>query len=233
MSTHEHLQQSGGGSGNSFINHVFNFDHETKNSLMNLSQYILLAIIPLNMANHFIDNIVPNADDSKGNIEIFAEVSGQVIFTFLVIFFIHRLITFVPTYSGRAYDSLNLINLVLAFLVICYDCGKVGKKVKILLERVGELWEGKPKQQQQQQQQKPNGRVVITQPISGLQQPQPTHQASRADYVQANQAMQPSQPAAPTPPPQQEAMAGGLQNSQIFEPMAANGALGGSFGSAF
>tara|TARA_B110000008_G_scaffold278694_1_gene323235 strand:- start:917 stop:1612 length:696 start_codon:yes stop_codon:yes gene_type:complete len=231
MSTTGEISQSGGGSGNSFINHVFNFDHETKNSLMNLSQYILLAIIPLNIANHFIDNIVPNADDSKGNIEIFAEVSGQVIFTFLLIFLIHRLITFIPTYSGRAYDSLNLINLVLAFLVICYDCGKVGKKVKILLERVQELWEGKAKEQPKQKQQ-PNGRVVITQPISGLQQPQPTHQASRADYVQANQAMQPSQ-AAPAPPPQQEAMAGGLQNSQIFEPMAANGALGGSFGSAF
>lgn len=234
MSTPGEISQTGGGSGNSFINHVFNFDHETKNSLMNLSQYILLAIIPLNMANHFIDNIVPNADDSKGNIEIFAEVSGQVIFTFLIIFFVHRLITFVPTYSGRAYDSLNLINLVLAFLVICYDCGKVGKKVRILLDRVGELWEGKAPQQQQKKQ--PAGKVVITQPISGLKQPQPTHQASRADYVQANQAMQPAAQA-PAPPPQQEAMAGGMAggmpNTQLFEPMAANGALGGSFGSAF
>lgn len=228
MSTTGEITQSGGGSGNSFINHVFNFDHETKNSLTNLVQYIVLAIIPLNMANHFIDSVVPNADDSKGNIEIFAEVSGQLIFTFLVIFFIHRLITFIPTYSGRAYDSLNLINLVLAFLVICYDCGKVGKKVKILLERVQELWEGKAQATEQKKQ--PAGKVVITQPISGLQAPQPTHQASRADYVQANQAMQPS---APTPPPQQEAMAGGMPNAQIFEPMAANGALGGSFGSAF
>ncbi len=230
MSTSETaLTQSGGGSGNSFINHVFNFDHETKNSLMNLVQYIVLAIIPLNMANHFIDSVVPNADDSKGNIEIFAEVSGQLIFTFLLIFFVHRLITFLPTYSGRAYDSLNLINLVLAFLIICYDCGKVGKKVKILLERVQELWEGKEKKQQQKKQQA--GKVVITQPISGLQQPQPTHQASRADYVQASQAMQPAQQAPQQQ--QQEAMAGGMPNTQIFEPMAANSALGGGFGSAF
>ena len=116
-------------------------------------------------------------------------------------------------------------------MVICYDCGKMGKKIKILLERVSELWEGKAPQQQQQKKQ-PAGKVVVTQPISGLQQPQPTHQASRADYVQANQAMQPAQQA-PTPPPQQEAMAGGMPNTQLFEPMAANGALGGSFGSAF
>jgi hypothetical protein len=230
MSTPGEITQSGGGSGNSFINHVFNFDHETKNSLMNLVQYILLAIIPLNMANHFIENIVPNADDSKGNIEIFAEVSGQLIFTFVLIFFVHRLITFIPTYSGRAYDSLNLINLVLAFMVICYDCGKMGKKIKILLERVQELWEGK-QQQQQQQKKQPTGRVVITQPISGLQQPQPTHQASRADFVQESQAMQPAPPAPQQQ--QQEAMAGGMPNTQLFEPMAANSALGGGFGSAF
>ena len=41
------------------------------------------------------------------------------------------------------------------------------------------------------------------------------------------------QPAPPAPQQQQEAMAGGMPNAQLFEPMAANSALGGGFGSAF
>ena len=45
------------------------------------------------------------------HIELLAEVLGQTILLFLGIFFIHRLITFIPTYSGRSYGSLNIFNL--------------------------------------------------------------------------------------------------------------------------
>lgn len=230
MSTPE--QPLTGGGGNTFINHVFNFDNETKHSLMNIIQYICLAIIPCSILNHFINNVIPEPDESKGNIEITAEVLGHFIMVFVGILFVHRLITYAPTYSGRSYDNLNLINLILAVMVIAYESNnKAGSKIKILLERVQELWEGKPKKEEKKGN---NGSpsVVVSQPISGLQQPMPTHQASRADYVQANNAMQ--QPAQQQQ--QQESMQGGMggMNAPLFnEPMAANGALGGAFGSAF
>lgn len=231
MSTPE--QPLSGGGGNTFINHVFNFDNETKHSLMNIIQYICLAIIPCSVMNNFVNNIIPEPDDSKGNIEITAEVLGHFIMVFVSIVFVHRLITYVPTYSGRTYDNLNVINLILAIMVIAYESNnKVGSKIKILLERVQELWDGKPKKEENKGNNNGSPNVVVSQPISGLQQPMPTHQVSRADYVQANNAMQ--QPAQQQQ--QQETMQGGMggMNTPLFnEPMAANGALGGSFGSAF
>lgn len=231
MSTPGEVMQTGGG--NTFINHVFNFDNETKHSLMNITQYICLAIIPCSIINHFIDNIIPEPDESKGNIEMTAEVLGHFIMVFITILFVHRLVTYIPTYSGRTYDSLNLINLILAVIVISYESNnKAGAKIKILLDRVQELWEGKAKQPEKNNGGTASPNVVVSQPISGLQQPIPTHQSSRADYVQVNNAMK--QPAQQQQ--QQETMQGSMggMNTPLFnEPMAANGALGGGFGSAF
>ena len=226
----ENIQAGGGG--NTFINHVFNFDNSTKHTLINIVQYLCLAIIPCSVANHFINSIIPEPDESKGNIEISAEILGHFIMVFVFMLFVHRLVTYVPTYSGRTYDNLNVINLILALLVVAYESNnKAGSKIKILMERIQEMWEGKPREEAKKGDSSGKPSVVISQPISGLQQPIPTHQTSRADYVQANQAMK-------QPPPQQqqqETMQGGMSgmNTQMFEPMAANGALGGSFGSAF
>ena len=85
-----------------FINHVFNFDTETKNDLLNIGQYLLLALVPMALYNHLVDSLIPEPDESKGNLEILAEVVGQFALVLSGIFLIHRLITYVPTYSGRA-----------------------------------------------------------------------------------------------------------------------------------
>ena len=37
--------------GKGFINHVFNFDNDTKVELMNISQYLLFVLIPLSFIN--------------------------------------------------------------------------------------------------------------------------------------------------------------------------------------
>ena len=164
---------------------------------------------------------------------------------FLGIFFIHRLITFVPTYSGRAYGSLNIFNLILFFFVIVYDLdGNMGKKVKILMNRAEEIWGGKSEEKKEQQKGKQNV-VTTSQPISGqgsaqLPPAQPTHQASRADYMMQQQQMQAPQTAVQNsitgdsayggPHVQKSGIDAGMS---IQEPMAANDALGGSFGSAW
>jgi hypothetical protein len=223
--------QSGGG-GNTFINHVFNFDNSTKHALMNILQYLCLAIIPCSILNHFINSIIPEPDESKGNIEISAEILGHFVMVFIFMLFVHRLVTYVPTYSGRTYDNLNVINLIIALLVVAYESNnKAGSKIKIIIERVQEMWDGSPKKEKQAPNNNGKPGIVVSQPISGLQQPLPTHQVSRADYVQANEAMK--QPAQQQQ--QQETMQSGMggMNAPVFEPMAANGALGGGFGSAF
>lgn len=228
-----------------FVQHVFNFDDDTKNAIINLIQYILLAIIPITLLNKSIEALIcQDCDKSKGNIEILAEILGQTVMLFLGIFFIHRIITFVPTYSGRAYGSLNLFNLVLFFFVMVYDLnGNVGKKLKLLMNRVEELWGGKSEQESNNKnKQAPQNVVTSSQPISGQMPPQaqPTHQVSRADYVMQQQQMQ-----APQTP--ETAVQNAVTSDNIYdgpqvqkqstqalssqEPMAANEAFTGGFSS--
>ena len=126
-----------------FISHVFNFDDTSKKELMNITQYSLLSIIPIAFLNKSIQQLIPEADDSKGSIEILAEICTQIILLFLGIFFIHRIVSYVPTYSKLNYENFNVVNIVIGFLVIVLSLQtKLGLKLNILTERILNLVEG-------------------------------------------------------------------------------------------
>ena len=226
-----------------FINHVFNFDTETKNDLLNIGQYLLLALVPMALYNHLVDSLIPEPDESKGNLELLGEVVGQFVLVLAGLFLIHRLITYVPTYSGRAHGSMNLFSIILIFIVLAYESHtKVGEKMKILIERLAELWEGKKEDDKKKK--KDPSVVKVTQPISRAGMPT-QHVASRADYLNSPNAMNsPTQmlpPVASQDIPQTNSGASNqIYNSGGFnglvdannpvmsqEPMAANAALGG------
>lgn len=225
---------------NGFINHVFNFDNDTKCELMNLLQYVVLAIIPISLYNYVVDSVIPEVDESKSNLEILAEVVGQLSLLVVGLFFIDRLITYVPTYSGRAFGNMNLFSVLLVMMVMAYESKtKVGVKTKILLNRLKELWDGKKSDEKDEKKNKKDGSVVkVTQPISRAGMP--THQPSRADYLNShNQMVSPTQMMPPADEVQNDSGAsnqmynsggfGGLQGANqvgASEPMAANEGFG-------
>ena len=61
-----------------FIGHVFNFDDNTKTMLLNLFQYLGLAIIPVIVLNKTIQKYFPAEDTKKPSLEIGAEVLAEV-----------------------------------------------------------------------------------------------------------------------------------------------------------
>ena len=129
---------------NSFINHVFNFDNDTKCELLNTGQYALLAILPMGLYNYIVDSVIPEVDESKSNLEILAEIIGQVLLLLSGFFLLHRLITYVPTYSGRAFGDMNVFSIILLLLALSYDSHtKIGEKTKILMNRLKDIWDGK------------------------------------------------------------------------------------------
>jgi len=157
---------SSGGAGPSLIKHVFNFDDDSKNEMMNIIQYSLLAVIPIVFLNKSIQKFVPDIDEEKGSLEVLVEVIGQIVVMFIGILLIHRLITYIPTYSNVKYADFNIINIILGFLVIVLSLQtKLGEKVNILLERIIEVVEGKVNIKEGQQNQQANG-VSVSQPIS-------------------------------------------------------------------
>jgi len=231
-----------------FFKHVFNFDDDSKSEILNTLQYILLAIIPVVILNKTIGRYVPEADNKKGSVEITAEILIQVIVTFLGLLLIHRIITYVPTYSNTKYPDFHIIFIVLAILMITMSLQtKLGEKVSILVDRISELWNGPSETKKPNQ--KGNGNVKVTQPISGqMQQPQQmgpiTGQPSFTEGTAISALPNYEQPAATQQLPNYNNMyrqdttplvgaaTPGIGMEGFGEPMAANSVLGGgSFGS--
>jgi len=126
-----------------FVGHVFNFNANAKEEMLNIVQYAILAVIPVVILNKSIQRFIPEVDDDKGTVEIVVEVVLQIIIMFLGVFFIDRLITFVPTYSEKKYEPLSVTNVILSMLVITLSLQtRLGEKVSILADRVGDLWAG-------------------------------------------------------------------------------------------
>ena len=153
-----------------FFRHVFNFDDDSKTDILNIIQYALIAIIPVVILNKTIGKYVPESDDRKGSLELSAEIVIQVIVTFMGLLIIHRIVTFIPTYSETKYPEFHIVYIVLAVLMITMSLQtKLGEKVSVLVDRAMELWDGKSDTK------KKNGKntVKVSQPISGQVTGQP------------------------------------------------------------
>lgn len=230
----------------SFFKHVFNFDDDSKSEILNILQYSMIAIIPVVSLNKAMQKYVPESDDKKSSLEISAEIVIQIIVMFIGLLLIHRMITYVPTYSGTAYPEFHLIFIVLAILMITMSLQtKLGEKVSILVDRLSELWNGK---QDKKKQGKNIGNVKVSQPISGQQTVSTEYTDGTAiSALPAYAVTQGNENSlAPQQLPNYDAMyrqdttplvgaasPGGSEGMMTMEPMAANAVLGGSFGSSW
>tara|TARA_X000000950_G_scaffold256095_1_gene321292 strand:+ start:868 stop:1647 length:780 start_codon:yes stop_codon:yes gene_type:complete len=101
------------------LKHVFKFDDKTKNLLLNTIQYLVILVIPLKLINDVLEYLFENQNyTNRNNFVILAECLLEIILTIIVIFIIHRFITYMPTYSGTPISNINLIHI--AILVAFY-----------------------------------------------------------------------------------------------------------------
>jgi len=232
-----------------FFRHVFNFDDDSKTDILNIIQYALIAILPIVILNKSIGKYVPESDDRKGSLELSAEIIIQIIVTFMGLLIIHRIITFIPTYSETKYPEFHIVYIILAVLMITMSLQtKLGEKVSVLVDRAMELWDGKSDSR------KKNGKntVKVSQPISGQVTGQPMNNPAMTQSLytdgtaisslptnESSNQMQPQQL------PNYDAMykqdttplvgaaTPGIRQESFGEPMAASEVLGGSFGSSW
>jgi len=228
-----------------FVKHVFKFDDESKGELLNIIQYAILAIVPIVVLNKVMQKYVPEASDEKGSLELVAEVIIQTLAMFVGIFFINRIITYIPTYSGVKYQDFNVVCIILAVLMITMSLQtKLGEKVSILSDRIQELWSGKSDTKGNKK-----GSVRVSQPLSGQGQGQGqgSYREGLTDMKDGNSTAISSLPSVGQMAPQQSpdfnemykkqptplinAATPGSDNPYASnEPMAANEAMGGMFG---
>jgi len=222
-----------------FFSHVFSTNEEGKAELLNVIQYSLLGIIPIVILNKLISRFIPEADPDNSSLELLAEIFIQIVIMFCGIIIIHRVITYIPTYSGFKYESLVLTNVILGFLILVLSIQtKLGIKVNIIVDRIYELWEGTSSS---------SSSGGGSSSSYSKKTPVSKHMPSQADHLD-NSFMQvdmfPPAPVATTKPANNTydtmmrgSGGGGNNGSPIVEsymgPMAANSVLGGSFGSTF
>lgn len=218
-----------------FFSHIFSTTEEGKAEVLNVVQYAMMGVVPIVALNKLVQRFIPEADPESSTIELLAEIVIQLVIMFCGIIVIHRMITYVPTYSGFKYESLTLTNVILAFLIIVLSIQtKLGIKVNIIFDRAMELWNGPSDE-----------RVASVKKNVRTSQPISQHAPSQADYLD-NSSMQngmfPPAPIATSRPVQQapdnydHMMRGGaasMDYGHSMGPMAANGVLGGAFGAAF
>lgn len=214
-----------------FFSHVFSTNEEGKAEILNVVQYAIMGVIPIVILNKTIQRFIPEADTENTSLELLAEILIQLIIMFCGIIVIHRIITYFPTYSGFKYESLTLTNVVLAFLIIVLSIQtKLGIKVNILIERALELWNGPNDDNIKNVKRniRYNNQII-------------KHSPSQADYLDNSQTQSGVFPPAPIATTMQNNMMPSQNNNQqsvqdyqgSMGPMAANGVLGGAFGSIF
>jgi hypothetical protein len=224
------LQETTEGPKRTFLGHVFSSTQEGKAEFLNVIQYAFMAIVPVVLLNKSIQRFIPEADTEKSPLELLAEIFIQLIVMFCGIIIIHRVITYFPTYSGFKYEHLTLTTVILAFLIIVLSIQtKLGLKVNILVDRLGDLWNGATKDKASIK-----NNVRVNKPDM--------HSPSQADHLDSSAVQQnifPPAPVAGTSAPKQsyDSMIRGSGMSDDYGsymgPMAANSVLGGAFGSAF
>jgi hypothetical protein len=214
-----------------FFNHVFSTTEEGKAELLNVIQYSLLGIIPIVILNKLISRFIPEADPDNSSLELLAEIFIQIVIMFCGIIIVHRMITYIPTYSGFKYENLILTNVILAFLILVLSIQtKLGIKVNIIVDRIYDLWEGTSYSTSSKKSKQP-AKAPISQ-----------HMPSQADFLDSSPVdMFPPAPVATNKPVNNtyDTMMRGSGNTgspmvdSYMGPMAANSVLGGAFGSSF
>lgn len=217
-----------------FFSHVFSTTEEGKAEVLNVVQYAILGVLPIVLLNKTIQRFIPEADTDNSTLELLAEICIQLIIMFCGVVIIHRMITYIPTYSGFKYESLTLTNVILAFLIIVLSIQtKIGIKVNILVDRALELWNGPS-----------NDKVTNAKRNVRTNSSVVKHSPSQADYLDNSITQQGMFPPAPVATTRQNSIMDGYglgmgsqqqapDYSSMMGPMAANSVLGGSFGASF
>lgn len=108
-------------SSNTFFGHMTSFDKNQKAEFMNMIQYALLVLIPIILVNKGLGELFSNSVDDKTSIELSLEVIAELFILLTGIYFVHRIVSYIPTYSETPYSSFNFIGITLVLMVIIFS----------------------------------------------------------------------------------------------------------------
>jgi hypothetical protein len=103
---------------------------------MNIVQYTLLSIAPVILFVYFTKKYFPTVHQDDSSLYMFTVTVFHLLFMMVGIFFIDRIVNYIPTYSGKYYETINLTTVVLIFvLFMLLEESGFKDRTTIMLER--------------------------------------------------------------------------------------------------
>jgi hypothetical protein len=222
-----------------FFSYVFDFNDQRKQELINLGQYVTLGFIFYTILIYSVDKYFPKIDETSSSIEIIFTLLLFLYVIFYSIYFIDRIICYFHTFFGKPLHGAShnhdlwLFPLVTPILIAIISFNPQFQDGSyILFERLNDAWNGNEKKQKKknksnpQPQQPPMQQQMITNtPITNSLYSGNTTPIHQLPVVQEGFTQQ--------QPQQIQQQQPYMDSPQSQEPMAANDAIGGSFGSSF
>jgi hypothetical protein len=119
-----------------FFSYVFKLSKFKQEDLLNIIQYSMLSIIPVIIFIFFTKKYFPIVTEEDSSLYTFMVTFIELIFMIMGIFFIDRIINYIPTYSGKYYEAINLTNIVLIFILFMLIVhGGFRERANLLLQR--------------------------------------------------------------------------------------------------
>jgi uncharacterized membrane protein YgcG len=119
-----------------FFTYVFKLSRFKQEDLMNIVQYTLLSIAPVILFVYFTKKYFPTVHQDDSSLYMFVVTVIHLLFMMIGIFFIDRIINYIPTYSGKYYETINLTTVVLIFvLFMLLDESGFKDRTTVMLER--------------------------------------------------------------------------------------------------
>ena len=153
-----------------FFRYMTSLNEKDRNTIMNMLQYMVLAIIPVILVLKIMKHFVPLDEPDKSSLELVGEVLFQISIIFVSFFFIHRMILYIPTYSQMNYPDVSFICVILPTLLILFTMQtKLGTKINTLNSR---LFQKLGLEEQEQVEETPKSNTKVAQPPANQQQMQ-------------------------------------------------------------
>ena len=101
-----------------FFSYVFKLSKFKQEDLLNIIQYSSLSIIPIMLFIYFTKKYSPGATHEDSSLYMFIITFIELMVMIIGIFFIDRIINYIPTFSGKYYESINLTTVIIVFVIL-------------------------------------------------------------------------------------------------------------------
>jgi hypothetical protein len=121
-----------------FFSYVFKLSKFKQADLLNFVQYSSISIIPVLILYYLIKKFSFRCTYADSSLYIISITLLPIVLFVIGIYFIDRFINFIPSFSGKYYDVINLTNIsILIIIILLTSKGGYQERTSILLYRFG------------------------------------------------------------------------------------------------